>query len=188
MYSKETFVVDISIRPFKFAKFELSGSILCSLKRGKARLNLTRRSAVASPWEQYIHCTRAVGAGGPRGHCPLPFFSRSFNPTSTREGERQIMPTTILYAPFLIFRPSYGPVYPWGSSCATTYTAFDLQYGKDRSEIFFQNMFERSWAQTCVKCTKIIENDTNLKVTILICTKFSIFCASPIACLNCAKK
>ena len=68
MYSKETFVIDRSIKPFKFAKFELSGSISYALKRGKARLNLTRLSAVASPWEHR-------GQGGQGGTAPPPFLA-----------------------------------------------------------------------------------------------------------------
>ena len=167
---------------------------------------MTRRSAVASPWEQYIHCTRAVGAGGPRGHCPPPVFSRSVNPISAREGGRLCPPR--YYVP-----PSWFLDLPTAlcTHCATTYTAFDLQYGKDLLCVKCKNKIEGTPILKLAMVKKIYrkikirwkirqkirqenssknssKNVTMIQIQNLICTKFSIFCASPIARLNCTKK
>ena len=138
------------IRPFKFAKFELSSSILAleiqfmlsetwqsQMKFGSP---VGRRFLMGTVYTLYQGCW-SRGAKGALP--PPPVFSRSVNPISTREGGR-LCPSRYYVPPSQIFRPSYGPVYLWGSCCATTYTAFDFQYRKDRSEIFIQNMFERS--------------------------------------------
>ena len=107
MYSKETFVIDISIRPFKFAKFELSGSISCALKRGKARLNLSRRRFP-------MGTGRSEPGGRGQGGTPPPLFLGEQQPYLNQGGGggADYAHHDITFPLLLIFRSSYGPVYP----------------------------------------------------------------------------
>ena len=127
MYSKQIFLIDMRIRPFKFAKFVLSDSIHAHRNvREPDKIWLTGRPSLRIP----MGTTRAVRAWLPRGHCPPTLvFGRSVNRTSARVG--------VDYAhyriTFLSLRFSDLPTV----LCSIW----------KNGQIFIEDMFERSW--TC---------------------------------------